>query len=51
MVKQGFDESDRLRFLVAEARKALEKVGLVHACSRWVQAAAAREAQAEADLH
>jgi len=28
MVEQGFDESDRLRYLVAEARKALEKVGL-----------------------
>jgi len=26
MVKQSFDESDRLRDLVAEARKALEKL-------------------------
>jgi len=28
MDDQRFDESDRLRFLVTEARKALEKVGL-----------------------
>jgi hypothetical protein len=27
MDEQGFDEGDRLRFLVVEARKALEKVG------------------------
>lgn len=28
MDEQGFDEADRLRYLVAEARQALEKVGL-----------------------
>lgn len=27
MDAQGFDESDRLRYLVAEARQALEKIG------------------------
>jgi hypothetical protein len=27
MDDQGFDESDRLRYLVAEARQALEKLG------------------------
>jgi hypothetical protein len=28
MVEQGFDEGNRLRYLVEEARKALEKVGM-----------------------
>lgn len=28
MDAQGFDESDRLRYLVAEGRQALEKIGM-----------------------
>lgn len=51
MVEQGFDESERLRYLVPEARKAAResRPGAFDDCAvRWPGAAAAWEAQAEA---
>jgi hypothetical protein len=51
MVAQGFGEDDRLRFLVAEAHKALREggTGAFDDCRRWAgKTPAALEAQTEA---